>query len=495
MKNHLDNVQLKYRFVVHETFTRKDIVVKNVFVGALLVFTATLLSELVSAAESSVPPPAQWTTEHSTSPLRDYLAKEDTSFHWHKIREGEIAGTKYVELILTSQTWRQIVWKHRLFIVMPENVAANTNALLIIAGGKWKEEYADLSYEGSPVKEAVLFASLAQQLESPVAVLLQVPQQPIFDGKKEDEIISYTFEQYLDTGDPEWPLLLPMVRSAVKGMDAIQEFCEAEWSLSIDSFTVTGGSKRGWTTWLTGASDTRVTAIAPMVIDMLNLKVQMDHQQDTWGEFSEQIHDYTERNIPERMKTAAGEALLQIVDPLAYRESLKLPKLLILGTNDPYWTLDALNLYWSQLLGQKHILYVPNNGHGLQDFPRVLGGVQALHEQAAGGDKLPELTWSFDEARDKVTLSINSNVQPHKCQVWIATSKSSDFRESLWIASEMTASNDAYTFQVDLPKTGSKAFFGEVLFARKHLPLYLSTNVRIVRAAEVALPRDQGLSD
>ena len=36
-----------------------------------------------------------------------------------------------------------------------------------------------------------------------------------------------------------------------------------------------------------------------------------------------------------------------------------MPKLIMLGTNDRYRTLDALNLYWKELLRSKHILYVP----------------------------------------------------------------------------------------------------------------------------------------
>ena len=37
-------------------------------------------------------------------------------------------------------------------------------------------------------------ASLAETMGAPVAVLMQVPEQPLFGGKKEDEIISYTFD-------------------------------------------------------------------------------------------------------------------------------------------------------------------------------------------------------------------------------------------------------------------------------------------------------------
>lgn len=419
----------------------------------------------------------------ATPPLLSYLAKPDTSYHWHKVREGQLGGVDYAELILTSQQWRGTLWKHRLFVFKPKEVDDSKQAILVIAGGKWKKEYEDPGYQEKSLKKAAIVVSLAEQLGSPVAVLLQVPQQPIFDGMVEDEIISHTFEKFLETGDSEWPLLLPMVKSAVRAMDAVQEFCESECSLPIENFTVTGGSKRGWTTWLTAASDPRVTAIAPMVIDMLNLSLQMKHQLETWGRFSEEIHDYTERNLPERMITEAGEELVQIVDPLAYRDSLTLPKLIILGTNDRYWPLDALNLYWDQLQGPKYVLYVPNNGHALQDFPRVLGSIAALHEQAKGGKLLPKPTWSLAETDNGITITIESNVPPAKCVIWKAASQNRDFRDSLWVETEPTPVGDGFRFHLDTPEAGSAAFFGEVVYDRKYLPLHLSTNVCVLSAA------------
>src|SRR5690606_14304529 len=127
----------------------------------------------------------------------------------------------------------------------------------------------------------------AEAIEAPVAVLRQVPFQPIFE-RREDALIAYTFDQYLRTGDGEWPLLLPMVKSATRAMDAVQDIVKKRWSASPESFTVAGASKRGWTAWLTAATDPRVMAVAPMVIDVLNMRAQMDHQRATWGEFSEE---------------------------------------------------------------------------------------------------------------------------------------------------------------------------------------------------------------
>ena len=45
---------------------------------------------------------------------------------------------------------------------------------------------------------------------------------------------------------------LPMTKSAVRGLDTIQDFCLKELNHTVDGFLVAGGSKRGWTTWFTG---------------------------------------------------------------------------------------------------------------------------------------------------------------------------------------------------------------------------------------------------
>ena len=62
-----------------------------------------------------------------------------------------------------------------------------------------------------------MIVDLAVQAGTPVAIVLQVPFQPLFNGLTEDRLISYTFGQYLVTQDPTWPLLLPMAKSSRAG--------------------------------------------------------------------------------------------------------------------------------------------------------------------------------------------------------------------------------------------------------------------------------------
>jgi PhoPQ-activated pathogenicity-related protein len=376
---------------------------------------------------------------------------------------------------MTSQTWRGIPWKHQLFILRPANMARESRqGLLFIHGGRWKPEYEEERKEAQLPSEAMLFARLAEAIHAPVAVLRQVPFQPIFD-RREDALIAYTFDQYLQTGDSEWPLLLPMTKSAARAMDAVQSIVRERWGASLDSFTVSGASKRGWTAWLIAATDKRVMAVAPMVIDVLSMRAQMDHQRATWGEFSDEIRDYSALDLPTRLKTERGEALLSMVDPFSYRERLTQPKLILLSTNDRYWPLDALNIYWPGLPNPKHVLYVPNQGHGLRDVDRVIGGLSAVHRYAAAGKPLPSTTWSFAPGSDALTIKVTSNRPAQRVLVWSAYSATHDFREAHWRSRECAKTADGHACWARRGEQGYSAAFAESSFRDEGSPVFSTT--------------------
>ena len=183
-------------------------------------------------------------------------------------------------------------------------------------------------------------------------------------------------------------------------MDAPQEAMKKEWNLDLRTFTVTGASKRGWTTWLTGAVDDRAVAIAPMVIDMLNMSQHTKLQRASFGgQPSEQIDEY--QGLDKLIDTPRGAALRKIVDPWEYRERLTQPKLVILATNDRYWPLNACDLYWNDLVGDKYLIYVPNNGHGIPDRARVVAGLAALNRRVTENQPLPKLEWNFRTGKDR----------------------------------------------------------------------------------------------
>jgi PhoPQ-activated pathogenicity-related protein len=422
----------------------------------------------------------------ASSALHDYVSRPDDSFAWNVRQRGKLGAGTYAELILTSQTWHDIVWKHQLFIYRPQKVKNEAQALLLIDGGSWKDSLADKASDAKQEalpERALVFAALADAVGAPVAILRQVPRQPMFDGRKEDQIIALTFSKYIETGDPDWPLLLPMVKSTVRAMDAVQAFAKQDWHTDIEHFTVTGASKRGWTTWLTAAMDPRVNALAPMVINMLNMPAHDKLQLESFGGgYSEQVRDYTERGLQQALATEKGNALRNIVDPYVYRNQLLQPKLIILGTNDAYWPVDSLNVYWNELQGDKYILYVPNNGHGITDFPRVVSAVAALQRSLTGGNPLPKLTWHLDEQSGKAELELTSDVTPSAVRQWTAVSNSRDFRKAEWTSTPVHAtesSNRTFLANLARPAKGFNATFLEAEFPGSSLPFNLSTTLHV----------------
>lgn len=270
--------------------------------------------------------PSQEALTEARGLLAKYVGTADPSYGWKERRTGKVGPCRYVEAIMTSQTWQKIPWKHQLFVIVPDTVeATNKQALLLIAGGSWKDELDSPPTNDKLPGEANLLATMAAKLKTPIVILMHCPHQPIFEGRKEDEIIAYTFDKYLKGAGNDWPLLLPMVKSAVRAMDTAQVILEKDFQHKVENFTVTGGSKRGWTTWLTSAVDPRVNALAPMVIDVLQMEKQMAHQKKTWGELSDQIDDYKELSLDKQLVKPEGKLLLEIVDPYRYRTRSRSP--------------------------------------------------------------------------------------------------------------------------------------------------------------------------
>jgi len=374
-----------------------------------------------------------------------------------------------VELELTSQKWQDIVWKHRLYVLAPKNLTNPETALLVITGS------------GRAEVERMLGAGIASVSGSPVAILCDVPNQPLFDNLEEDALIAYTFAKYLETRDKRWPLLLPMRESAVRAMDALQEFARKEWKKEIKKFVVTGASKRGWTTWLTAASDKRVAAIAPMVYDNLNLAAQMARQKEAFGDYSEMIEDYTALGLPDLVASPEGQEIAALVDPYAFRERLTMPKLIIIGSNDPYWPLDASNLYWDELMGEKYILRVPNKGHDVGDVERLVNAQLSFFLHASGRLAYPKLEWAYSASQQGTRLTLTSDLPPEAVRVWLASAPTLDFRKATWSAQPMVREGKGWTYTLQAPESGYAAMFAEAVYPYlDNRRFYLSTQVKII---------------
>ena len=151
--------------------------------------TRLFLASLLLLLFSTTAPTAR--TELPAAPvdpgsvLADYVARPDDSFEWWQRSTSSVGnGSEYVELILTSQTWKGIPWHHQLYIIRPADVDADSpHALLMVDGGRWRDPLLQPPESSEPLPDnADLFIEIAEHLRAPVAVLRHVPHQPLFDG-------------------------------------------------------------------------------------------------------------------------------------------------------------------------------------------------------------------------------------------------------------------------------------------------------------------------
>jgi PhoPQ-activated pathogenicity-related protein len=423
--------------------------------------------------------------------LDRYIAKPDPSYSWRLAHTISGAGYKGYVIDLTSQTWRsgaevdRPVWKHWLTVIKPDRAAGN-KAMLFIGGGSNKD--------AMPTSVPERAAGLALATNTVVAELGMVPNQPLtFSDSKEkarseDDLIAYSRVKQMQTGDDTWLVRLAMVKSGVRALDAVQEFLasEAGGRLKVDQFVVSGGSKRGWTTWLVAAVDKRVIAIMPLVIDALNSEAITRHHYEAYGFFSPSLKDYVNHKLfPDKIGTPEYQHILAIEDPYSYRhrDRLKIPKYLVNASGDQFFLPDNSQFYFDGLQGEKYLRYVPNSKHNLAGTD-ARESMTAFYEAILNNRRRPVFSW---KKQKDGSLVVTVKDRPSEVNLWQATNpKARDFRvDTIGNAYTSTPLKEqkpgVYVGRVEKPAAGFTAFFVELVYTSGgKYPFKFTTEVSVV---------------
>ena len=255
-----------------------------------------------------------------------------------------------------------------------------------------------------------------------------------------------------------------MTKTAIRAMDAISQFTASRKTKKrVNRFVINGISKRGWTTWLTAAAeDSRVVAIAPMVIDMLNMPSNLSYQKLVYGQYSAEINDYVSLGLTETASRPEGKALVEIVDPYSYRNRLTQPKMLFMGTNDEYWTADAVKHYIDGIPGTNMITYVPNAGHSLGDGQVAILSLEAFFCQTLKGCRYNTCQSSVKIIGEEADLFVQTKGKGRllNIELWEANSQTRDFRSSHFeCVKQMRPEGPDFHITASLPPYAYKAFF------------------------------------
>ena len=417
-----------------------------------IIFEVLVIFSVLTAVQCSKQPVTPETA------LKEYLNNSDKSFRWEIQEKLKTEAATFYRILFTSQKWRDIEWNHELVIIVPD-VLEFSDALLFITGGSVKDGKPNTHDFTDDFISAI--GNIAVTNKAFAAIVWQVPNQPLYNDLTEDALITYTLYNYKQDKDFTWPLLFPMTKSAVRAMDVIQEFSGKEAEKQVNAFILSGASKRGWTTWLAGASDKRVKAICPMVIDVLNMPVNVSYQKEVWGDYSVEIEDYVKLGIVQDLSSSEGNDLVKMIDPYSYRKTLTMPKMIFMGTNDPYWPVDAVKNYIDSIPGDNHICYTPNAGHDLGTKIKALTTLSAFFGLTITDGNYPDCNYKITESDGKIIFQVNSETgMIVDADLWIADSEDLDFRDEEWSEADPEKINDnETTASINYPESGYLAFY------------------------------------
>ena len=410
--------------------------------------------------------------------LDDYVAAPDSNYSCVEVDSDFdlLTLTSAYTLKLTSQDWRDssevapVDWTHWVTIYKPaiDSLINTDKALLLINGG-------DTSDPQPPYDEQLRLLSVGTG--SVIVVLSAVPNQPLqfsdeVTPRSEDEIIAYSWDKFLRGGDATWPVQLPMVKSVVRCMDAVQDFIYTVTSGAkpINQFVLTGGSKRGWTAWLAAAvdPDDRVAAIAPIVSDLLNMKRSFAHHWAAYGFWADALWPYEELEIFEWFDTPQASQLMEIVDPFEYRDRLDMPKFIINSAGDDFFVMDSIQFYIDELIGETYLRHVPNTDHYLTDaFDDVYSSMLPFYDAFLNDDARPEFSWTLEQDG---SIRVETVDTPKAVNLWQAGNPATrDFRlvtiGATWTSSPLAdEGGGVYNGWVPDPGSGWTAFFVELVY-------------------------------
>jgi PhoPQ-activated pathogenicity-related protein len=401
--------------------------------------------------------------------LKAYVNAEDAAYAYRWVGSEHRKYVDYYFLDLDSQQWRTpeevapTLWNHWVTLIVPHNTRYNT-ANLILQGGVTSNTPPD-------VRAFSEYETIARLTGSIQVVLQQVPvQQLVFSGREgalsENDLVAYSWRKVMETGDPTWSVYLPMTKAAVRSMDCAQAFSLEVLKRNIDSFMVTGFSKRGAIAWLTAAVDPRVTAVVPGDYNVLFLDQQLEHHFNSYGFYAEALSSYLKQDIPERIRSPEGQMLKQLVDPISYQTALTMPHYILNATGDEFFLPDASEEYIHQIPGEVLQRLVPNTNHTFEGKrPEILQGLIAWYQLQLEHAPRPVISWQIDQYG---VLEVSSDQKPMVAKLWQAFNpEARDFRYPVlgkaWKSRVITPDREGvYRVRLEVPEQGYNAFLVEL---------------------------------
>ena len=400
--------------------------------------------------------------------IQEVIYEENWTGYHIKMISGEWLDSKKVD---------QVEWWHYVDIIIPKQTTSSTG-IMFIDGGEKSDDYFRL--DAQSIENAI-------KTEAVIVNVSNIPFQPLNflsseqDSFEEDDLIAFAWNKFLKQGakqkDVEWLPRFPMTRAIVRAMDLAQEII-LQNDIVVKDFVVSGASKRGWTAWTTAAVDSRVKAVVPMVIDMLNLVPSFENHYRSYGEFSPAVQEYVNYNIQDWLGTEEFKVLMSYIEPFSFIDKFTMPKYIINAGSDEFFSTDSWRFYYDKLPGEKIIRYVPNKNHSL-DGRYLTEDLVSYFYRVINDIEIPSLSWNLSDNKLIAELDYDGD---YDVSVWTAKNDNGrDFR--LWEEGELweetsigKLANNKYELNVNSNFKGYKATMIEfTIDPESEFPLIIST--------------------
>ncbi|MEX2130702.1 MAG: PhoPQ-activated protein PqaA family protein, partial [Pseudohongiellaceae bacterium] len=158
-------------------------------------------------------------------------------------------------------------------------------------------------------------------------------------------------------------------------------------------------------------------------------------------------------------------------------------KYLLNSTGDQFFLPDSWRFYWSELIGEKHLRYVPNSDHGMDDTD-VVDSVDAWYHAIVHNIPMPRYTW---DVADDGTITVFSLDKPTEVLLWQAHNPEArnfmkDIIGSAYTSTPLTEIDPGrYQIKLDPPAQGFTAYYVEMAYpSGLSVPFKFSTGIKVL---------------
>lgn len=137
--------------------------------------------------------------------------------------------------------------------------------------------------------------------------------------------------------------------------------------------------------------------------------------------------------------------------------------MLFMGTNDQYWTVDAIKHYIDSIPGENYVHYVPNVGHDLGDKRQALEALSAFFGNTISKKPYADCEWNISYSKKGIVLKVTTSPESLVgASLWSADSDDTDFRDNKWSGQEIPLKKkkpEVVISKPAYPATGYRAFY------------------------------------